>query len=193
MYIWCDVCELAVHVFVVVIQQTLSSTGYPPCSQRQGLNPHHRGFDVAPERDYTDYNTQDIDNVISIGRHLVNAATVPASVLVCFTSTSKGLSDSCTFQEINLGWCRRWEACRCGEHIDSFENKVARECTTKVRDSVVMLAEDQEDGRSVDSRSKKRHVSSTDERVRDLSMEGTDCDKHDRVHESREHMLSNDE
>lgn len=41
-------------------------------------------------------------------------------------------------------------------------------------------------------RSEQRHVGTANERVRDLCVESTDCDEHDRVHERREDMLGDD-
>ena len=96
------------------------------------MNPHHRRLDVAPERDHANENTQNIDNIVSIGGNFVDAASVSTSVLVCFASTSEGLSDGWTFQKVGLGRCCRWKACGCGEDVHSFEDKVTRECAAKV-------------------------------------------------------------
>jgi hypothetical protein len=41
-------------------------------------------------------------------------------------------------------------------------------------------------------RSKQRHVGTADERVRDLCVESTDCNEHDRVHECRQDVFSDD-
>lgn len=115
-----------------LVQLGSSSSSYPPCSKRQGLNPHYRGFDVAPERDHANENTQDIYNVVSISGDFVDATSVSASVLVCFTSTGERLSDGWAFQKIGFGRCCRRKARGRSEDVHSFENKIARECATKV-------------------------------------------------------------
>jgi hypothetical protein len=147
-----------------IIQTHLCSAGYAPRLQRQGLNSHHRRLDVSPESDYTYDNAQDIHNVVTIGRNLVDTATVAASVLVCLTSTRKGLGNRCAFKKISLGRVSGWQTGGCSKHVDSLEDEEAWESATKVGNAGLILAKHLVNkGVKCDLRSKKRHVGSAND------------------------------
>lgn len=103
-----------------------------PRPQRQSLNPHNRGLDVPPESNHSNEYAQNIHNVVSIPRDRVETAAVSAPVLVRLASAHKRLGDWCAFEEVGFGWVRGWKACCGGEHVDGFEDEVARECAAEV-------------------------------------------------------------
>lgn len=107
-----------------------------PCPHRQGLYPHHGGLNVSPESDYTDHNTQNIHNIISVRRDIADATSLNTSVLLWLKSTGEGLRNQRTLEEISFRWVGWRYACCCSEHIDGFEDKVAREGAAEVGDAV---------------------------------------------------------
>lgn len=102
-----NVC-LCFYVDCYILQKALCSASYPPCSQWQCLDPHYSGLDVAPESDHTNDDTQNVDDVVTIGRYLVDAAAITAEMFVCLTSTFESLRDKNSLKLIGFGWgCRR--------------------------------------------------------------------------------------
>ena len=182
--------SLYCYSFSVMLHALWSNSPRP---HRQGLYPHHGGLNVPPESDHTNHNTQNIHNIISVRRDIADATSLNTSVLLWLKSTGEGLRYQRTLEEISFGWVGWRYACCCSEHIDGFEDKVARERAAEVGDAVSCqrLAVCQTD--EGDLRSEQRHVCATDERVRDLRMESTDGYKHDCIHKGRQHMLGNDQ
>ena len=102
-----------------------------PRPHRQRLYPHHGGFNITPESNHANYNTQNVHNIISVRRNIANATSVNTPVLLWLKSTRKGLRDQGAF-EVGFGRVGWRYACCCSEHVDGLEDKVARERAAEV-------------------------------------------------------------
>jgi hypothetical protein len=185
--------DFYVLLLSIVLQIHLSSGRYAPRLQWQCLNPHNRRLDIAPEGDYTNDNAQDVDNVVPIPGDLVYATAVAASVLIRLAYTRESLCDRCAFEKGFFGGVSGREAGSRSEHVDGFEDEEARESATKIRYAEARLANLIVENLVKNLRSKKSHVGSADDRIRNLRMKCTDCNEHDCIHERRQHMLSDHE
>jgi hypothetical protein len=110
----------------------------PPRPQRQRLYSHHRRLNIHPECHYPNHNAQHVGNVVSVRRDVADASSFDTSMLFSFKSAGKRLRDEGSLQT-SLERIGRWDASRRGEHVDSLEYKVAWKCSTKVRDSGLLL------------------------------------------------------
>ena len=118
----------------------LRPTSYPPRSQRQGLDPHDRWLDVAPESNDADDNTQDIYNIVSIGCDMADATAVAALMPFVLKRAGKGLRDERTLEELSFGRRGGRNTGSGCEQVNCLEDEEARKCAAEIGYAVGMLA-----------------------------------------------------
>jgi hypothetical protein len=115
--------------------QSLPLSTQPPRPQRQRLNAHHRRLNEPPESQHAHNNAQDVDDVVSVGGDVADAAAVEAAVPFVLERARKGLRDEGSLEEVGFGRQGGGRAGCLGEEVDGFEDEEAREGAAEVGDA----------------------------------------------------------
>lgn len=91
----------------------------------------HPRSDVYHESEETNNDAENVDDIVTIARHITRAAPSETPLLVDLDRAGEGLSNQGSLQlSLQLGLTRI--AGSTGERVDETKYKVSRECTTQV-------------------------------------------------------------